>query len=150
MEVIKTERGSGGAQAFQAIIGAFFGQEDVDDEVDIVHQDPLALAAAFYRIGVGAVLPLQSKLDLIGDGHGLPVVGACADEEVVCETALGGIERENADIFRFLFIAGFGSRGKHLSGFDGRHDPPGCFYGSAAGFASASTVRGTCSKAGKI
>jgi hypothetical protein len=60
----------------------------VDDEVDIIHQDPVALAAAFDRIGIGAEFALQANFDLITDRDVLAIVGAVSDEEVVGQTAL--------------------------------------------------------------
>jgi hypothetical protein len=78
----------------------------VDDEVDVVHEDPLALAAAFDGVGVGVELSLEADFDLIGDGDVLALVGSVADEEVVGEAALGGVEREDADVFGFFVFTG--------------------------------------------
>ena len=91
-------------------MGALFGGEDVDDEVDVVHQDPLALAPAFDGVGVGAEVALETDFDLVGDGDVLAVVGAIADEEVVGEAGFTGVERKDADVFRLLVFAG-GGRG---------------------------------------
>jgi hypothetical protein len=106
VEVGDADGGGGLAQALEAVEGALLGGEDVDDEVDVVHQDPLALAAAFDGVGVDAEVALEADLDLVGDGDVLALVGAVADEEVVGEAALGGVEGEDADVFGLLVFAG--------------------------------------------
>jgi hypothetical protein len=78
----------------------------VDDEVDVVHEDPLGLAAAFDGVGQSAELTLEAEVDLVGDGDVLALVGAVADEEVVGEAAFGRVEGEDADVFSFLVFAG--------------------------------------------
>ena len=40
----------------------------MDDEVDVVHEDPLGLAAAFDRVGIGAEVAFEADLDFVGDG----------------------------------------------------------------------------------
>ncbi len=78
----------------------------MDDKVHIIHQDPLGLAAALDGVGVDAEFALEADLDLIGDSDVLAFVGAVADEEVVGETALGGVEGEDADVFSFFVFGG--------------------------------------------
>ena len=59
----------GFAQPLNVVEGALFGEEDVDDEVDVVEQDPLAETLAFDGVGIGAEVALQAHLNLIGDGR---------------------------------------------------------------------------------
>ena len=117
VEVGDGDGGGGFAQALEAVEGALLGGEDVDDEVDVVHQDPLGLAAAFDGVGVGAELAFEAELDLVGDGDVLAVVGAVADEEVVGEAALGGVEGEDADVFGLFVFAGCGCGEQELIAF---------------------------------
>ena len=83
-----------------------FGHEDVNDKVDVVHQHPLALATAFDGVGIGAELLFQAVLNLVGDGDVLPLVGAAADEKVIGQCTLAGVEREDAYVFCLLAVAG--------------------------------------------
>ncbi len=99
--------GSGGfAQALEAVESALLGREDVDDEVDVIHENPLGLAATLYGVGEGAEVALEADLDFVGDGDVLTLVGSVADEEVVGEAALCGIKCEDADVFSFFVFAG--------------------------------------------
>ncbi len=63
------------------------------------------------ELGRTPKVALEADLDLVGDGDVLALVGAVADEEVVGEAALGGVECEDADVFGFLVFAG-GCRGE--------------------------------------
>jgi hypothetical protein len=80
----------------------------MDDEVHIVHQDPLALAASFDRVRINAKLALEPNLDFVSNSNVLTIIGAIADEEVIGETALGWVEGEDADVFSFLVFGGGG------------------------------------------
>jgi len=106
VEGCDADGGGGFAQAFEAVERTFFRREDVDDEIDVVHEDPLGLATAFDGVGIGAEVALQADLDFVGDGDVLALVGAVADEEVVGEAALGRVECEDADVFGFFVFAG--------------------------------------------
>ena len=118
VEVGDADGGGGFAQALEAVEGALLRGEDVDDEVDVVHQDPLALAAAFDGVGIDSEVALEADFDLVGDGAVLALVGAVADEEVVGEAALGGVEGHDANIFSFLVFAGGGGGEQELVALD--------------------------------
>ena len=90
----------------------------MDDEVDVVHEDPLGLAAAFDRVGVDAEVALEADFDLVRDGDVLALVGAVADEEVVGEAAFGWVEGEDANVFGFFVFAGSGGGEDELVAFD--------------------------------
>ena len=121
IQIINADRDSGLPQPFEAVVGALLGQKDVDDEVDIVHQDPFALAAALDRVRKGREVALEADLDLVGDSDVLPVVGAVADEKVVGQAALSGVEGKNLDILRLLILAGRGSSEQQFVALDRRH-----------------------------
>ncbi len=89
----------------------------MDDEVDVVHENPLALAAALDGGGIGAEVALEADLDFVGDGGVLAVGGAVADEEVVGEAGLAGIEREDADVLGFFVFGGGGCGEQQLVSF---------------------------------
>ena len=78
----------------------------MDDDVDVVEEDPFALAAAFDRGGVEAVFLLEAELDFVGDGDDLTVVGRGGDEEEIGEARVGGIEFEDPGVFAFFIVAG--------------------------------------------
>ena len=80
----------------------------MDDEINIIHQNPLGLTPAFNRVGVNTKLTFQAKFHLVGNRDVLSFVRAIADEEVVGEATLGWVKREDADIFSFLVFAGGG------------------------------------------
>ena len=61
----------------------------MDDEVDVVHQDPVTLAASLHGVRIGAEVALQADLNLIGDGYILAIAKTGADKKVIREAALG-------------------------------------------------------------
>src|SRR3954447_16062228 len=91
-------------QALDIVEGSFFGKEDVDNEVNVVEQDPFAKTLAFYGVGIGAEIALQTYFDLVRNGLCLPLVGAAGDEEEVGEASIYGIELEDAGVFRLFLI----------------------------------------------
>src|SRR4030095_5588616 len=54
-------------QSFQIVESPVFRREDVDDEVGLIHQDPLRLAVAFDMVR-RASLFLQPQVDFVGNG----------------------------------------------------------------------------------
>src|ERR1700679_1662019 len=99
----------------------------MNDEIDIIHQDPLTLATAFDRVGIGAKVALETNLDFIGDRYILTVTETGADEKVVGQAALGWVERENANILRLLFLASScrdSQKLLNLCFLDACHGPP--------------------------
>ena len=57
VELGRGERAGGLAQPFDVVEGAALGQEDVDHEVHVVEQNPLAVAAALDGVGEDAETP---------------------------------------------------------------------------------------------
>ena len=107
-------------EAFKFVIAAGFFRENVDDEVDVVEQDPLGLTITLYMRGVKAVA-LQAELDLIGDGLNLARIGAAADYEIVGEGARTFFELEDCDFFGLFFLAGSDGFGDLALGVGGLH-----------------------------
>ena len=81
------DRGSVAPQALEPEELAAILAEDVDDEVDVVHQDPVAAAAAFDVRGAPSELLDQPFLDAVDDRLDLAVGGSVADEEEVGDVA---------------------------------------------------------------
>src|SRR5918992_4119764 len=69
-------------EAFEVVVGPLFLEEDVDDEVDEVQEDPACLAFSLAAQGPGS-FGAAGALDLFGDGADLAVAVARADDEVV-------------------------------------------------------------------
>src|ERR687893_620759 len=69
-------------EAFEVVVGPLLLEEDVDDEVDEVQEDPARFAFAFAAQGSGAV-GAAGALHLFGDGADLALAVARADDEVV-------------------------------------------------------------------
>jgi len=78
----------------------------VDDDIGVVEEDPLGLAAAFDGGGVEAEFFFEAKLDFVSDGDDLAVVGGRGDEEEIGEAGVSRIELEDAGVFAFLVLAG--------------------------------------------
>src|SRR6202044_3219620 len=69
-------------QALQIVKLARLLGENVDDEVDIVDKDPLALSIALDLRGPDSSI-FQAAFYFIGNGLYLPRVGAAAQDEIV-------------------------------------------------------------------
>jgi hypothetical protein len=82
-------------QAFQVVVGPLLLEEDVDDEVDEVQEDPARLAFSLSAQGPGS-LGAAGALDRFGDGADLAVAVARADDEVVGDDQrLGDVEDDD-------------------------------------------------------
>jgi len=68
------ERARRFAEALDVVEGAALGEEDVDNEVNVIEEDPTALTAAFDGVGVGTKVAFENELDFVGNGLCLPVV----------------------------------------------------------------------------
>src|SRR5579862_700370 len=66
-------------QLLQAVVLARGGREDVNDDVEVVHQDPIALAETLDAARQRAVLALAPFEDAIVDRFGLTLGVARAD-----------------------------------------------------------------------
>ena len=71
-------------QSFQIVESPVFWREDMDDEVGIIHQNPLRLAVAFDMVR-GASLFLQPQMDFIGNSLILRRGGSGTNDEAVSE-----------------------------------------------------------------
>ena len=82
-------------EALQVVVGPFFLEEHVDDEVDEVEEDPARLTLSLAAQGAGA-FGAAGALDLFGDGADLAVAVAGADDEVVGDDQrLGDVEDDD-------------------------------------------------------
>jgi hypothetical protein len=82
-------------EAFEVVVGPLFLEEDVDDEVDEVQEDPARVAFSLAAQGSGT-FGAAGALDLFGDGADLAVAVARADDEVVGDDqGLGDVEDED-------------------------------------------------------
>src|SRR3954449_11599226 len=70
-------------QLLEAVELAHLGDEDVDDDVEVVHQDPARLAGALDTARQLAVVLLEALVDRVVDRLGLAVGVARADDEEV-------------------------------------------------------------------
>ena len=111
----------GFAQALDIVEGALLGEEDVNNDVDVVEQNPLGLATAFDRGRVEPELFLEAHLNLVGDGYDLKFIGCGGDEEEVGEARIGGVEFEDAGVFAFFVFAGGYSSEELAAGFRSCH-----------------------------
>ena len=109
------------AQTLDVVEGAAIAQEDVDHEIDVVHQDPLAGAAALNRVGIGAEVALEAQLNFVGDSLGLAVVGRAGDEEKIRKGRVCRIQLENSCVFALLLVAGRYGGQHHPAGFGQCH-----------------------------
>jgi hypothetical protein len=82
-------------EAFEVVVGPLLLEEDVDDEVDEVQEDPARLAFSLAAQGAGS-FGTAGALDLFGDGADLALAVARADDEVVRDDErLGDVEDED-------------------------------------------------------
>src|SRR5439155_20332610 len=70
-------------ELLEAVVRAGVGREDVNDHVEVVHEDPAGLAEALDAAGQQAVAVLQALVDAVVDGLRLALGAARADDEVV-------------------------------------------------------------------
>jgi hypothetical protein len=86
----------------------------VEDDVEVVGEDPIALRAALYRPRPDTVLPLQPALDFVEDRRRLPGVPPRAEDEEVGVGA-DGPQVEDDDVLRQLSL---GEAGDEASLFE--------------------------------
>ena len=83
----------------------------MNDEVHVIHQDPLAPAAPLHGVWIDAVVLLQANLYLVRNCYVLAIIRTIAYQEVVRQATLIGIKGENSYVFCLLIFAS-GGRGK--------------------------------------
>ncbi len=80
----------------------------MDNKVNVVEEDPIALATALNGVGVDAVVALEGEFYFVGNGLGLAVVECRSDQEEVGETRVNRVQFEDAGIFAFFVFTNFG------------------------------------------
>jgi len=93
------------AQALDVVEGALLGEEDVDDDVNVVQEYPLGLTATFDGGGVETELLFETHLNFVGDGDNLTIIGSGGDEKEIGETGVCRIEFEDTGILAFFVVA---------------------------------------------
>ena len=88
-------------ELLEPVVLARVGREDVDDHVEVVHEDPARLGQAFDAAGQQAVVLLHVLVDAVVDRLGLAVGAAGGDHEVV-RVAEDAAQVELDDVDRLL------------------------------------------------
>src|SRR3954466_7703895 len=104
-------------ELLEAVVLARLRREDVDDYVEVVHEDPARLAQAFDAPREQAVLLLHVLVNAVVDRLGLAVGAAGGDHEIVgvAEDA-AQVELEDVDRLDIARVAG--DEGGELGGLD--------------------------------
>ena len=92
-------------EALQAVEFPLLVHEDVDDDVDEVHQDPVGDAASLDVLRLPAAICKELLFDRLGDRQGLARGRTVADHEIVGEVAETA-EVENEYVFGLLVESG--------------------------------------------
>src|SRR5579859_4686091 len=92
-------------QPLQVVELACLLGEDVDDEVHVVHQNPLGLVVAF-NVRRTQSRGLQTQFHLVSNGLDLAGIGSAAEHEVVGESSRPFFHFQDAEFFGLLFEAG--------------------------------------------
>ena len=122
LQVCRLEAAGGLPEALEIVVPAGVLGEDVNNEVDVIEQNPLGLVVALGVRGVEAEAALKTELDFVGNGLDLARVGAAAENEIVGEGAGVFVEFEDGDVFGFLVLGG-GDGFDHLAaGFVNLHE----------------------------
>ena len=100
-------------EPLEGVVDALLDVLDVDDDVDVVEQDPATLALALAAGRAYVELDAQALLDGVDDRADLPVVGRRAEEEGVGDDQLLG-HVEGDDVLGELVGCRFG--GGHHQG----------------------------------
>jgi hypothetical protein len=86
-------------QPFEIVVASGSVEENVDNEIAVIHQDPLGVVISFDTDGQVAAL-LEPEMDFIGDRLILADVGAGTDDEMVGEAGdITQIENNNVQSF---------------------------------------------------
>ena len=109
-KVGEVDRGGVAPQALEPVELPSVFDEDVNDEVDVVHQNPFAGAQSLDVRGTALQLPAQALLDRPGDRDDLPIRVAVANDEVVGEVAETA-EVKNDEILGLLVECGLDAVG---------------------------------------
>jgi len=85
--LVEIDEGGVAPEALEGVEAALLLEEDVDDEIDVVEEDPLGGAAPLDVARLHAEGLAEPFLDPVGYGGDLAVGRSVADEEVVREIA---------------------------------------------------------------
>jgi hypothetical protein len=102
-------------EAFQSVVFAGLGRENVDQQVAVIRQHPFGLAVPFDIGGQLAGLMFQAQTDFVADGLHLPLISAGADDEVVGESGDAG----EVEDYQVGGLFGFGCAGGNQPGWRG-------------------------------
>src|SRR3954454_348798 len=136
-------------ELLEPVVVARVRGEDVDDRVEVVHEDPAGLGQALHAAGQQAVLLLHVLVDAVVDRRGWAVRPAGADDEVV-GVAEHAAQVEHDDVDRLdvggvagdqLGQAGWRQRAGSLSLRRGHADAPSRYRPTRAMYAA--TASGT-------
>src|SRR5262249_43063306 len=108
-------------ETLEFIVPARLFGEDVDNEIDIVEQDPFRLTVAF-RMRRIKTLALQTQFDFVRDRLDLAWIRPTAHDEIVRERARTLLEFQYGDFFSLLFLTGGDRFGDLSAGFVGLHE----------------------------
>ena len=74
-------------KSLQPVKGTLLVHKDVDDEIEVVHQDPVTYFPSFDVVGIELEVPAQALFHGIGNGEDLPAGRAVADNKVIGDIA---------------------------------------------------------------
>jgi len=103
-------------EPLERVEGPALAAEDVDDEVEVVEQNPFRLVGAFGERRPLRELFLQRLANRIGNRRDLPWIATGADHEVISEAA-GFPQVEHDDVLGLLVECGANRGGDRLRQF---------------------------------
>jgi hypothetical protein len=101
---VELDRGHVAPELLETVVAASFRREDVQDDVEVVGEDPVPLRRAFDRPRPQPVVALQSPLHLVEDGVRLPWIPAGAEHEEV-RVGADRPQIEDDDVLRQLLLS---------------------------------------------
>jgi len=107
-------------ESLDSVKGSFLADEDVNHEVEVVHEHPLGPLTALDVRRFQPVVPDEPFLDGVGDRQNLAIRRTVADDEVVGDVAQA-VEIEDDDLLRLSVSGGVDAVGK--LGSQGRVPP---------------------------
>lgn len=72
-------------EPFKVIIGAAIGQEAMNDNIAVVHENPPVFWRALYAPRHDALLLFGLVFDVVDDGLQLTIGGSTEDDEEICD-----------------------------------------------------------------
>ena len=91
-------------EVLEGVEAAFLSMEDVDDDVAVIDDDPMAHGVAIDCVGRDAVIVLEALHDLAGDSLEVRLGGAATNDEEIGEVRYAS-QIDRNDVLR-LFIGG--------------------------------------------